>query len=110
MVAQKSLFGDPRTFSATQQAFLATQKAKGQKALWEQKIGDPKSLFATQISGQAKPFWGAQQGNRVILWENLGAGEKEECLKVLQKEANWAIWCKANPKDKGEQALREHSL
>ena len=57
----------------------------------------------------SKPFWGPQQGNRVILWENLGAGEKEECLKVLQKEANWAIWCKANPKDKGEQAFREHS-
>ena len=37
----------------------------------------------------------------MILWERLGAGEKEECLKVLQKGANWAIWCKANPKDKG---------
>jgi len=36
-------------------------------------------------------------------WESLGAGEKEECLKVLQTEANWAIWCKAIPKDKGEQ-------
>ncbi len=45
----------------------------------------------------------------MILWESLGAGEKEECLKVLQTEANWAIWCKANPKDKGEQAFREHS-
>jgi hypothetical protein len=29
--------------------------------------------------------------NRVILWESLGAGEEEECLKVLQTEANWAI-------------------
>jgi hypothetical protein len=39
----------------------------------------------------------------VILWESLNAGEKEECLRVLQKGANWAIWCKANPKDKAEQ-------
>jgi hypothetical protein len=45
----------------------------------------------------------------VILWESLSAGEKEECLKVLQTEANWTIWCKANPKDKGEQAFREHN-
>ena len=28
---------------------------------------------------------------------------EKECLKELQKGANWAIWCKANPKDKGEQ-------
>ena len=34
---------------------------------------------------------------------------EKECLKELQKGANWAIWCKANPKDKGEQAFREHS-
>ena len=39
----------------------------------------------------------------MILWESQGAGEKEECLKVLKKGANWAIWCKANQKDKGEQ-------
>ena len=39
----------------------------------------------------------------MILWESLNAGEQEECLRVLQKGANWAIWCKANPKDKGEQ-------
>ena len=38
-----------------------------------------------------------------MLWESLGAGGKEECLKVLKKGANWAIWCKANQKDKGEQ-------
>jgi hypothetical protein len=37
----------------------------------------------------------------VILWEGLGA---EKCLKVLQTEANWAIWCNANQKDKGEQS------
>jgi len=28
---------------------------------------------------------------------------EKECLKELQKGANWAIWCKANPKDKGKQ-------
>ena len=38
----------------------------------------------------------------MILWESLNAGEQEECLRVLQKGANWAIWCKANPKDEGE--------
>jgi hypothetical protein len=65
--------------------------------------------FLESAGRQSKPFWGPQQGNRVILWNRLAAGEKEECLKVLQTEANWAIWCKANPKDKGEQAFREHS-
>jgi len=29
---------------------------------------------------------------------------------VLKKEKGWVIWCKVNPKDKGEQAFREHSL
>jgi hypothetical protein len=35
--------------------------------------------------------------------------EKEESLKVLHKEKGGVIWGKANPKDKGEQAFREHS-
>ena len=34
---------------------------------------------------------------------------EKECLKELQKGANWAIWCKANPKDKGEQKARHRS-
>jgi hypothetical protein len=46
---------------------------------------------------------------RVILWESLSAGRKEERLKVLQEEAGWVIWCKANPEDKGKQAFQEHS-
>jgi hypothetical protein len=74
-------------------------------------------------------FGGGRQdgvGKKVIPWESLSAGEKEESLKVLQKEKGttaadatarrvlqkekgWVIWCKANPKDKGEQAFREHS-
>jgi hypothetical protein len=36
-------------------------------------------------------------------------GEKEESLKVLQNEKDWIIWYKASPKDRGEQAFREHS-
>jgi hypothetical protein len=63
----------------------------------------PAAPFFESAGRPSKPFWGPQQGNRVILWESLGAGEKEEYLKVLQTEANWAIWCKANPEDKGEQ-------
>jgi hypothetical protein len=30
-------------------------------------------------------------------------------LKVLHKETGWVIWCKANPKNKGETAFWEHS-
>jgi hypothetical protein len=56
--------------------------------------------FFESAGRPSKPFGGAQQGNRVILWEILGAGEKEECLKVQQKGANWAIWCKANRRTK----------
>jgi hypothetical protein len=50
-----------------------------------------------------------EEGNKVMLWESLSAGEKEESLKVLQKETGWVIWCKDNLKDKGEQTFREHS-
>jgi hypothetical protein len=66
--------------------------------------------FFESAGRPCKPFLGPQQGNRVILWKRLGAGEKEECLKVLQIEANWSVWCQANPKDKGEQAFHEHKI
>jgi hypothetical protein len=58
--------------------------------------------FFESAGRPSKPFWGPQQGSKVILWESLSAGGKEESLKVLQKEAGWVIWCKANLKDNGE--------
>jgi hypothetical protein len=65
----------------------------------------PPNYLARPLPGLTTP----QQGNKVILWESLSAGEKEESLKVLHKEKGWVIWCKTNPKDKGEQAFRGHS-
>ena len=42
----------------------------------------PPIYLARPLPGLATP----QQGNKVILWESLSAGEKEESLKVLHKE------------------------
>ena len=32
-----------------------------------------------------------------MLWESLNEGEKDACLKVLQKETDWIVWYRANP-------------
>jgi hypothetical protein len=62
--------------------------------------------FFESAGRPSKPVWGPQQGNKFVLWESLTEGEKEECLKVLQKEAGWVIWCKANPSKKDKRELR----
>ena len=56
----------------------------------------------------SKPYWGPQQGRRVILWESLSLEGQQECLTELQNDAEWVIWCKAKPKDKVTQTFRDH--
>ena len=56
----------------------------------------------------SKPYWGPQQGRRVILWESLSLESQQECLMELQNDAEWVIWCKAKPKDKATQTFREY--
>ena len=48
----------------------------------------------------SKPYWGPQQGRRVILWESLSPESQQKCLTELQNDEEWVVWCKANPKDK----------
>ena len=56
----------------------------------------------------SKPYWGPQQGRRVILWESLSPESQQKCLTELQNDEEWVIWCKANPKDKTTHAFREY--
>jgi hypothetical protein len=35
----------------------------------------------------SKPYWGPQQGRRVILWESLSLESQQECLMELQNDA-----------------------
>ena len=56
----------------------------------------------------SKPYWGPQQGRRVILWESLSPEGQQKCLTELQNDEEWVIWCKVNPKDKTTHAFREY--
>jgi ribonuclease HI len=56
----------------------------------------------------SKPYWGPQQGRRVILWESLSPESQQRCLTELQNDEEWVVWCKANPKDKAAQTFREY--
>ena len=56
----------------------------------------------------SKPYWGPQQGRRVILWESLSPEDQQKCLTELQNDEEWVVWCKANPKDKTTQSFREY--
>jgi hypothetical protein len=56
----------------------------------------------------SKPFWGPQQGRKVILWEGLSPEDQEKCLTELQSDRHWVIWCKAKPKDMATQLFREY--
>ena len=37
------------------------------------------------------PFWGPQQGRRVILWESLSPEDQQKCLNDLQDNKEWVI-------------------
>jgi hypothetical protein len=56
----------------------------------------------------SKPYWGPQQGQRVILWESLSPESLQTCLMELQSDEEWVVWCKANPKDKATKTFREY--
>ena len=56
----------------------------------------------------SQPFWGPQQGRRVILWESLRPEDQERCLTELRSDRSWVIWCKAKPKDMPAQSFREY--
>ena len=64
--------------------------------------------FFEGVGRPSGPFWGPQQGRRVILWESLSSEDQQKCLNELQDDTKWVIWCKAKPKDMATQAFREH--
>jgi hypothetical protein len=42
--------------------------------------------FFENAGRPSKPFWGQQQGSKLVLWESLNEEDREACLKVLQKK------------------------
>jgi hypothetical protein len=66
--------------------------------------------FFDSAGRPSQPFWGAQPGNKLVLWESLSEEEKVTCWELLQQEKGWVVWCRANPgkKDKREQEFRKY--
>jgi hypothetical protein len=61
-------------------------------------IGESRLTAAPFFEGAGRPsgpFWGPQQGRRVILWESLSREDQQKCLNDLQDDTDWVIWCKA---------------
>ena len=74
-------------------------------------IGESRLTAAPFFEGAGRPsvpFWGPQQGRRVILWESLSPEDQQKCLNDLQDNKEWVIWCKAKPKDMATQAFRTY--
>jgi hypothetical protein len=74
-------------------------------------IGESRLTAAPFFEGAGRPsgpFWGPQQGRRVILWESLSREDQQKCLNDLQDDTDWVIWCKAKPKDMATQAFRAY--
>jgi len=74
-------------------------------------IGESRLTAAPFFEGAGRPsgpFWGPQQGRRVILWESLSLEDQQKCLIDLQDDTEWVIWCKAKPKDMATQAFRAY--
>jgi ribonuclease HI len=74
-------------------------------------IGESRLTAAPFFEGAGRPsgpFWGPQQGRRVILWESLSLEDQQKCLNDLQDDTEWVIWCKAKPKDMATQAFRAY--
>jgi hypothetical protein len=74
-------------------------------------IGESRLTAAPFFEGVGRPsvpFWGPQQGRRVILWESLSPEDQQKCLNDLQDNKEWVIWCKAKPKDMATQAFRTY--
>ena len=65
--------------------------------------------FFASAGRPSQPFWGPQQGNKLVLWESLDEEEQATCWKVLEQEKGWVVWCRANPgkMDKGRQAFKQ---
>jgi hypothetical protein len=49
----------------------------------------------------SRPYWGPQQGRRVILWESLAAEDQKKFLTELQNDTEWVILCKASAESHG---------
>jgi hypothetical protein len=56
--------------------------------------------FFEGVGRPSKPFWGPQQGRRVIQWESLHPEDQEKCLTELQSDRHWVIWCMVRPSRK----------
>ena len=71
-------------------------------------IGESRLIAAPIFEGAGRlsvPFWGPQQGRRVILWESLSPEDQQKCLNDPQDNKDWVIWYKAKPKDTSIQNL-----
>jgi hypothetical protein len=74
-------------------------------------IGESTIIAVPSFEGAgrpSRPYWGPQQGRKVILWESLGPEDQQKCLIELLNDTNWIIWCKVKPKDMAAQTFREH--
>jgi hypothetical protein len=49
--------------------------------------------FFSSAGRPSQPFWGPQQGNKLVLWESLDEEEQARCWKVLEQEKGWIVWC-----------------
>jgi len=78
--------------------------------LWNIGVGSEATINANVVIGESRltatpffegagrpsvPFWGPQQGRRVILGERLSPKDQQKCLNDLQDNKDWVIWCKS---------------
>jgi hypothetical protein len=49
--------------------------------------------FFASAGSPSQPFWGPQQGSKLVLWESLDEEEQVKCWKVLEQEKGWVVWC-----------------
>ena len=57
-------------------------------------IGESRLTAAPFFEGAGRPsvpFWGPQQGRRVILWESLSPEDQQKCLNDLQDNKEWDL-------------------
>jgi hypothetical protein len=66
------------------------------------------SPFFEGAGRPSRPYWGPQQGRKVVLWESLGPEDQKKCLIELRNDTNWVIWCKSKPKGMAAQTFREY--
>jgi len=75
-------------------------------------IGESRLAAAPFFEGEGRPsgpFWGPQQGRRVILWESLSSEDQQKCLNELRDDTKWVLlFCTKGGRNKWGQRSTEH--